>query len=116
LPAAAVLLAGGGATAALAASTAGTAGAVLAARLVVGGAGGGRPGRAPGAGAPLAVLRASQVQLVLIALTSVDLIMARVVLPGSDAGVYAMGSVATKAAFWLPAAVGVVLYPRMARP
>ncbi len=143
LPAAAVLLAGGGATAALAASTVGTAVAVLAARGVVrtvvvrtaatgngvagngvagkaavGDAVAGRAGagRAPAAGAPTAVLRASQVQLVLIALTSVDLIMARVVLSGTDAGVYAMGSVATKAAFWLPAAVGVVLYPRMARP
>lgn len=130
LPAAVVLLAGGGATAALAASTAGTAAAVLAARGVVvrtdaeravadradRTVAGGRTVAGRATAAPSAVLRASQVQLVLIALTSVDLIMARIVLSGTDAGVYAMGSVATKAAFWLPAAVGVVLYPRMARP
>ncbi len=134
LPAAVVLLAGGGATAALAASTAGTAVAVLLARAVVartgvddaadgtvedgtaedGTAAAADPGRSRAATA--SVLRASQVQLVLMLLTSIDLMMARVVLAETDAGVYAMGSVATKAAFWLPAAVGVVLYPRMARP
>lgn len=63
-----------------------------------------------------AVLRASQVQLVLIALSSIDLLIARAVLTETDAGLYAMGAVATKAAFWLPQAVGVVLYPRMSRP
>ena len=47
---------------------------------------------------------------------AVDLILARVVLDGDDAGRYALGAVATKAAFWLPQAVGVVLYPRMAKP
>ncbi|WP_206038100.1 polysaccharide biosynthesis protein [Rhodococcus sp. HNM0569] len=63
-----------------------------------------------------AVLRASQVQLALIAMSSVDLLIARIVLPVDDAGLYALGAVATKAAFWLPQAVGVVLYPRMADP
>ncbi|AQA21594.1 putative membrane protein [Rhodococcus sp. MTM3W5.2] len=63
-----------------------------------------------------AVLRASQVQLALIALSSADLLLTRVVLDESQAGQYALGAVATKAAFWLPAAVGVVLYPRMASP
>ncbi|WP_235686572.1 polysaccharide biosynthesis protein [Tomitella gaofuii] len=129
LPAAVVLLAGAGATAALAAGTAGTAAAVVLARAVVardGPASNGRPASDAGAdgvenasptvGATASVLRASQVQLVLMLLTSIDLMMARVVLSETDAGVYAMGSVATKAAFWLPAAVGVVLYPRMARP
>lgn len=62
------------------------------------------------------VLRASQVQLALIALTSVDLVVARMVLDSHDAGLYAAGAVATKAAFWLPQAIGVVLYPKMANP
>jgi O-antigen/teichoic acid export membrane protein len=62
------------------------------------------------------VLRASQVQLALIALSSVDVMLARVVLGEDQAGQYALGAVATKVAFWLPAAVGVVLYPRMANP
>lgn len=62
------------------------------------------------------VLRASQVQLALIALSSLDLVLARVQLSSGDSGLYALGAVATKAAFWLPQAVGVVLYPRMANP
>jgi O-antigen/teichoic acid export membrane protein len=60
------------------------------------------------------VLHASQVQLVLIALSSVDLLAARPVLGEYDAGVYALGTIATKAAFWLPQAIGVVLYPQLA--
>lgn len=63
-----------------------------------------------------AVLRASQVQLALVVLSSIDLVIARIVLNGDDASLYALGAVATKAAFWLPQAVGVVLYPRMAHP
>ncbi|NMM84516.1 polysaccharide biosynthesis protein [Rhodococcus sp. SRB_17] len=62
------------------------------------------------------VLAASQVQLALIALSSLDLLIVRVVLSEYDAGIYALGAVATKAAFWLPQAVGVVLYPKMANP
>lgn len=63
-----------------------------------------------------AVLAAGQVQLVMMALTSVDLILARALLSPEDAGRYALGAVAAKAAFWLPQAVGTVLYPRMADP
>lgn len=62
------------------------------------------------------VLRASQVQLALIGLSSFDLVIARMVLDGDDAGLYALGAVAAKAAFWLPQAVAMVLYPRMANP
>lgn len=62
------------------------------------------------------VLAAGQVQLVLMALTSVDLLLARALLDPQDAGRYALGAVAAKAAFWLPQAVGTVLYPRMADP
>ncbi|MFC3963552.1 polysaccharide biosynthesis protein [Nocardia jiangsuensis] len=63
-----------------------------------------------------AVLRAAQVQAALMALSSADLILARIVLDEVDAGRYALGTIATKIAFWLPQAVGVVLYPRMAQP
>ncbi|WP_067884498.1 polysaccharide biosynthesis protein [Nocardia vaccinii] len=64
----------------------------------------------------LAVLRAVQVQAALMAMSSADLIVARIVLERDDAGRYALGAIATKIAFWLPQAVGVVLYPRMAQP
>ncbi|MET9488901.1 polysaccharide biosynthesis protein [Nocardia sp. NPDC006630] len=62
------------------------------------------------------VFRAVQVQAALMALSSADLIVSRIVLSESDAGRYALGAIAAKIAFWLPQAVGVVLYPRMAQP
>lgn len=62
------------------------------------------------------VLRASGVQLLIIVAVSVDLLLSRSVLSAHDAGLYALGAVATKAAFWLPQAVGVVFYPRLADP
>jgi O-antigen/teichoic acid export membrane protein len=64
----------------------------------------------------LPVLRAAQVQAALMALSSADLIVARIVLGQADASRYALGAIAAKIAFWLPQAVGVVLYPRMAQP
>ncbi|WP_227999289.1 polysaccharide biosynthesis protein [Nocardia australiensis] len=64
----------------------------------------------------LPVLRAAQVQAALMALSSADLIVARIVLDTEDASRYALGAIAAKIAFWLPQAVGVVLYPRMAQP
>ncbi|MFC7446667.1 polysaccharide biosynthesis protein [Rhodococcus daqingensis] len=116
VPAVAVLAIGGRAGSALAAAAIGTAVVAAGARVLAG-----RDGAVAGAerAAPVgvaAVLRASQVQLALIALSSADLLLTRVVLDESQAGQYALGAVATKAAFWLPAAVGVVLYPRMASP
>ncbi|AYF79259.1 polysaccharide biosynthesis protein [Nocardia yunnanensis] len=63
-----------------------------------------------------AVFRAVQVQAALTALSQADLLIARMVLDENDAGRYALGAIATKIAFWLPQAVGVVLYPRMAQP
>lgn len=62
------------------------------------------------------VLRASQVQLVLIVASSIDLLLSRTALGADDAGVYALGAIATKVAFWLPQAIGVVFYPRLADP
>ncbi|QGW26113.1 xylose transporter [Dietzia sp. DQ12-45-1b] len=125
IPAVAVLAAGGGVGAALAAGAVGVAGAWLVARLVAAGVGrstttrgsrnraGGAVVSSPGV---TAVLAAGQVQLVMMALTSVDLLLARALLSPEDAGRYALGAVAAKAAFWLPQAVGTVLYPRMADP
>lgn len=114
LPAVAVLALGGAAAAALVASAAGTAVLVVVVRVL--------DRTAPVSEnatsriGVVSVLAASQVQLALIALSSLDLLVVRVVLSEYDAGVYALGAVATKAAFWLPQAVGVVLYPKMANP
>ncbi|MGO3326814.1 lipopolysaccharide biosynthesis protein [Gordonia sp. (in: high G+C Gram-positive bacteria)] len=119
-----VALAGGaGPTGALAAGTVGTA---VAAVVVAGIAAGGArsiddtrsaletPARS---GASMTdVLSASSVQFVMIVAVSVDLLLSRSVLAAGDAGVYALGAVATKAAFWLPQAIGVVVYPRLADP
>ncbi|MFN3601163.1 MAG: polysaccharide biosynthesis protein [Dietzia sp.] len=121
VPAVAVLAAGGGVGTALAAGAVGVAAAwVMAAG--VSRATTTRSSRSPARGTALAspgvaaVLAAGQVQLVMMALTSVDLLLARALLSPEDAGRYALGAVAAKAAFWLPQAVGTVLYPRMADP
>lgn len=136
VPAVAVLAAGGGVGAALAAGAVGVAtvwagaawvGATRAGAAWVGAAWVGAmistttsrtSTRGDVASSPgvAAVLAAGQVQLVMMALTSVDLILARALLAPEDAGRYALGAVAAKAAFWLPQAVGTVLYPRMADP
>lgn len=112
VPAVVALALGAGPGVVLAASAAGTGAVALAARLLDGASDDAEALRI-GVGT---VLQASQVQLALIALSSVDLMLARGQLSSEDAGLYALGAVATKAAFWLPQAVGVVLYPRMANP
>ena len=113
VPAVTVLALGGGVAGALVAGAVGSAAAAMTARVVAGDVGtGGKPITA-GVGA---VLGASQVQLAVITLTTLDLLLARVVLADADAGLYALGAIASKIAFWLPQAVGVVLYPQMASP
>ncbi|MFZ3394671.1 polysaccharide biosynthesis protein [Rhodococcus sp. 7Tela_A2] len=114
-PAVVVLMLGGGPGAALFAGAVGTGITAIFASVLVGRTDPADAGSSwtPSAGA---ILRASQVQLALIALTSLDLLLARMVLDPESAGLYALGAVATKVAFWLPQAVGVVLYPRMADP
>ena len=111
-PAVGVLMLGGGPGLVLAASAVGTAVVAAGARLAT------EPtaGDTGGSTSVAAVLRASQVQFALIALSALDLVLAKAVLVEDQAGLYALGAVATKAAFWLPQAVGVVLYPRMANP
>ncbi|KXX56117.1 polysaccharide biosynthesis protein [Rhodococcus sp. LB1] len=113
VPAVVVLAVGAGPGLALAASAVGTGLVALCAQLF---ADSGIAGESTTRIGVPAVLKASQVQLALIALSSMDLVIARIVLSNDDAGLYALGTVATKAAFWLPQAVGVVLYPRMANP
>lgn len=119
VPVVVALACGGGAGTALAAGTVGAAVAAAAAWFTV------RAGMpttshpdAAGAGAPgvVSVIRASQVQFVLVVAVSLDLLVSRGVLGADDAGVYALGAVATKAAFWLPQAIGVVFYPALADP
>ncbi|MEV5648197.1 polysaccharide biosynthesis protein [Nocardia sp. NPDC052254] len=121
VPAVVVLAVGGNAAAALWAAALGLlVAAVVADRITrsIGTASGApdsehRPSHTAGV---TAVLRAAQVQAALMALSSADLIIARIVLDEADASRYALGAIATKIAFWLPQAVGVVLYPRMAQP
>ncbi|WP_433660452.1 polysaccharide biosynthesis protein [Nocardia sp. CA-128927] len=120
-PALIVLAVGGGAALALGAAALGIAVAAVFARFVAG-----SPSSRSRAGADedevvqaigvLPVLRAAQVQAALMALSSTDLIVVRMVLDDADASRYALGTIAAKIAFWLPQAVGVVLYPRMAQP
>ena len=114
VPAVAVLAVGGGPAPALIAGAVGSAATYAGARLLAGSAEGPAAARLPAS--VVSVLRASQVQLALIALSSLDIVVARLVLDGDNASRYALGTVATKVAFWLPQAVGVVLYPRMAHP
>nr|WP_296769990.1 polysaccharide biosynthesis protein [Rhodococcus sp. (in: high G+C Gram-positive bacteria)] len=115
IPAVIALALGAGPGVTLAASAVGTGVVALGARLIDRGGASVLDSGAARLGVGT-VLRASQVQLALIALSSLDLVLARVQLSSGDSGLYALGAVATKAAFWLPQAVGVVLYPRMANP
>lgn len=107
--------AGAGPAGGLLAGTIGAAASVVLVWAVVGKvgvpSGGGAEG--PPAGV-LSVVRASQVQLVLIVASSVDLLLSPQVLDADSVGVYALGAIATKVAFWLPQAIGVVFYPRLA--
>jgi O-antigen/teichoic acid export membrane protein len=50
----------------------------------------------------------------LVVLVNLDVILARTALPGHESGVYAVGAVLTKIAYWLPQAVAVILLPRLA--
>ncbi|MCF8609348.1 polysaccharide biosynthesis protein [Gordonia sp. HY285] len=116
VPVVAAVWAGAGPTGALAAGTVGTVVAALAVAVVAGRVGGAAGGRTRSSVSMGDVLSASSVQFVMIVAVSVDLLLSRSVLSAGDAGVYALGVVATKGAFWLPQAIGVVVYPRLADP
>jgi hypothetical protein len=52
----------------------------------------------------------------LFALTNVDVVLARHALPAREAGLYAIGAVVAKAAFWLPSVVPVLALPGLSDP
>ncbi|MDQ1304655.1 MAG: hypothetical protein QG671_482 [Actinomycetota bacterium] len=60
------------------------------------------------------VIHASHAMFALFVATSVDLLLARFYLTGPESGAYAVGAIVTKIAFWLPAFIAVVAFPRMA--
>ncbi len=80
-----------------------------------------RPGRAPGASSEYhrtkSVMREtihnSQALLAFFALSNVDIVVARNVLDGHEAGLYAGGLIMTKAVLFLPQFVVVVAFPTM---
>lgn len=57
---------------------------------------------------------ATHALLALFVLTNVDVLLARALLDAEEAGVYGVGAVIAKVAFWLPQFVGVVAFPRFA--
>ncbi|MGG5257284.1 lipopolysaccharide biosynthesis protein [Phycicoccus avicenniae] len=61
------------------------------------------------------VAHSASALLAFFAVSNADVLVARVVLPGAEAGHYAAGLVLTKAMLFLPQFVVVVLFPRMAR-
>lgn len=56
-----------------------------------------------------------QALVLLLILTNVDVLLARVLLSPYQSGVYAAGSLVTKIAFFLPSPILIVLYPAMTR-
>jgi O-antigen/teichoic acid export membrane protein len=111
------LLYDGGPAAVLAFLALGTAAAALVGVLLV--ARGPRPRTAgPLTGLPgLKETTSAAVGLVaLLALANLDLLLARHLLTGADSGRYSAGAVCAKAAFWLPQAVAVVVFPRLSDP
>jgi O-antigen/teichoic acid export membrane protein len=70
------------------------------------------PGPAAGLGPELAA--ATLGILGLVALTNLDLLLARHYLSAADSGLYAAGSVVAKVTYWAPLAGLMVLFPRLA--
>ena len=90
----------------------------VAAGIFVGAAAGwvltGRPRPARGGWRAGELLVASQALAGLYLLTNLDPVLARHYLPAAAAGLYGAGAVLAKAAFFLPQAVVLVLFPRLA--
>jgi O-antigen/teichoic acid export membrane protein len=75
----------------------------------------GRPRPARPSGTLLrGVAHAAYATVGLVVLLNLDVLLARNVLPAYGSGVYAVGLVLTKVAYWLPQAVAVVALPRLA--
>lgn len=104
------LLLGGTTDGVLLALTLGTVAAAAFAVAVVG-----LPVRGPSFGVR-EVVHATSGLLALLVLANLDVLLARNVLSGSQSGRYAVGAVLSKAAFWLPQAVAVVVFPRLSDP
>jgi O-antigen/teichoic acid export membrane protein len=60
------------------------------------------------------VAHAAHALAALFVLTNIDLLLARALLDPVQAGLYAAGAIVAKVAFWLPQAIVVVAFPRMA--
>ena len=75
----------------------------------------GRPGFARGLRVHvISATKASGALLGLVLMVNLDLLLARHHLPAELAGEYAVASIFTKVAFWLPQGISVVLLPRLA--
>jgi O-antigen/teichoic acid export membrane protein len=86
----------------------------VAASLVVAWVLTGRPRPARGGWRVRELLVAGQALAGLYLLTNLDPVLARHYLPAAEAGLYGAGAVLAKAAFFLPQAVVLVLFPRLA--
>jgi O-antigen/teichoic acid export membrane protein len=94
-----------------------TASAVVGALLVRRSLGSSGPGaRALPAGAARETVRATYSLGALFALANLDVVLARHFLEPRQAGLYAVGSVLAKGAFWLPSFVPVIAMPGLADP
>ena len=74
-----------------------------------------RPSRA-GEGVWHDLVHSTHALLAIFLLANLDVVLARHYLPAAAAGLYAVGAVIAKGAFWLPQAVSIVAFPRLADP
>jgi O-antigen/teichoic acid export membrane protein len=75
----------------------------------------GRPDRALTSNLVAEVGHAAHAYGAFLLLTSLDVLLARHVLPADPAGLYSGGSVITRAALWLPQSIVLVVFARMTR-
>ncbi len=59
-------------------------------------------------------LHATHALLALFLLTNIDVVIARAILPPDEAGIYGVGSIIAKVAFWMPQFVTVIAFPHLA--
>lgn len=109
----AAVVAGAGLSGVLAATTAGSAVAALVAVVLLRGARSGAPAPPP-EGLMRELGAATFGLLAVVALANVDVLLARHHLSAREAGLYAVGAVLAKIAFWAPQVVAVVVFPRLA--
>jgi len=61
------------------------------------------------------LLRATQALFALYVLVNIDVLLARIVLSPEESGIYSVGMLVAKIAFFMPQAITVVLFPKMGR-